>query len=586
MNWRAKCGKEDVGDNVYIYDVKPADMKYTPILVSAVAAFSFSCGSAERSDGPERPNILLIMTDDVTFDHWSCYGGELPTPHIENLARAGMKFYQAYTTSAACTPSRYSIMTGQYAGRSLSEEFRQGNPTDEPYVIAWNTPITEDNITMHEVLKQAGYYTGFVGKFHIGELGYEFHRDNPLIPGIDPDLSPDTELADSLLAIHQQVVSERVMELTGADYAGAIQWANPQTLPLKAIRRHNLEYQVYGVKQFLDQVPGDRPFFLTVNSTALHGPNHFDDLLTDPIYTAGGRIAQCRHLMPERSTIFERLYDLGYEYGEHVPDHIRHYLSGRIYMDDQLGTIMKLLKAAGLDENTLIIYTADHNIEPGKSTVYNRGVNVPFIAWWPGIINPGSVSYDHVQFIDFLPTFAELAGADVPDNVRLDGKSFAGVLEGPSLADDRVLYFEEGYTRGITDGKYKYIAMRFPEDVLDSVRSGRKETISHMGIRQNYFASIALEYFPGYFDPDQLYDLQRDPYEQQNLARDPAYAGVLERMQTELEKVLVTFDHPFDLSDSGYGDQQYYKDAAENMSAVGTSWIPWWNRTLEYPPVE
>ncbi len=206
-------------------------MNRTTILAASVillsACHSNRNGKSSADRDKERPNILLIMTDDVSFDHLSCYSGKLPTPHIENLAREGMLFYQAYATSAACTPSRYSILTGQYAGRSQSPDFREHFPADEPYAIAWNTPLTEGNLTLHEVMHKAGYYTGFVGKFHVGSLDFDKPSVNPDLPYINPDLSPDSREADSLLALYEQVISARVKELTGADFAGAIQWANP-----------------------------------------------------------------------------------------------------------------------------------------------------------------------------------------------------------------------------------------------------------------------------------------------------------------------------------------------------------------------
>lgn len=558
-------------------------MKKLFFLLPAIFIALSSCTEKGEGEAP-RPNILLIVTDDVTFDHWSAYADDFPTPHIENLAKEGMLFHQAYTTAAACTPSRFSIMTGQYPGRCIDPAFLSKNPAEAPYVIGWNTPITEENLTLHEVMKQAGYQTGYVGKFHIGDPGFDRPGANPDIPEIDPDLSPDSGQADSLLRIYQQVIAARVKALTGADYAGAIQWANPETLPLKAIRRHNLEYQVWGVRNFFSTLTGDSPFFLTLNATALHGPNHFEDLQTSPAYTAEGRIDALRHIMPSRSSIFERLHDLGIDYGEGVADHINHYLTGMIYMDDQLGAVMRMLREYGLDKNTLVIYTADHNIEPGKSTIYNRGVHVPFIAWWPDHIKPGTESYDHVQFIDLLPTFAELGGVEPDARFPIDGSSITGVFKGPQLIDDRVLYFEEGYTRGIMNGKYKYIAMRFPPKVLDALKSGAAGTINHLGTRRAAHASIAMEYYPGYFDADQLYDLEKDPYEQNNLAGDPAYADELAEMQRKLAGILSGFTHPFDLEANAFATETYYRNAAKASLAEGTDWIPWWNRKLQYPP--
>ncbi len=563
-------------------------MKHTPILITAVALLAGACqtGTPDRGQAaaPSQPNILLVMYDDVTFGHWSCYGGDIPTPHLEHLADEGMIYHQAYTTAAACTPSRYSIMTGQYPGRSVHEDFRSGNPETQPYRVAWNTPITESNLTLHEVMNRAGYYTGYVGKFHIGSHGFGRPGDNPQIPPIDPGMDPDTPEADSLLEIYQEVLSERVAALTGADFSGSVQWANPEQQPLEAIRHHNLEYQVYGVKRFFDSLPAEKPFFLTVNSTALHGPNHYASLLTDPVYSAGGRIEALREMMPDRSSVFERLYDLGIPYGDGVEDHVNHYHSGIIYMDDQLGAILDMLKAAGMEENTLVIVTADHNIEPGKSTVYERGVNVPFLVRWPGRVLPATESYDRVQFVDFLPTFAGLGGVDIPADVRVDGESFASDFAAPVLNDNRMLYFEEGYTRGVSDGRFKYIAMRVPQPVLDSLEAGVTNRISHMGSARSLFGSIAMNYHPGYFASDQLYDLENDPYEQRNLAFDPDYSGKLEEMQQALDEVLSTFDHPFPLEANGYMAVPSYTRAAKEARALGTGWIPWWNRELDYPP--
>lgn len=555
-------------------------LNYLLVLISVFVLSS--CNNKNSSDS-EKPNILLIITDDVDFKHWSSYGDELPTPHIEHFAREGMLFYQAYTSSAACTPSRYSIMTGQYAGRCQSQVFLDKNPVNQPYLIAWNTPLSEENITLHKVMHDAGYQTGFVGKFHIGSPGFDDPDLNPDLPRIDPDLSPDTEEADSLLRIYQDVLAKRVRELCGADYAAAIQWENPETLPLKAIRKHNLEYQVWGVRNFFNTLSKDKPFFLTVNSTALHGPNIFESLLSDPEYTAEGRIEELRNIMPSRSSVFERLHDLGWKYGEGVEDHVNHYLAGRIYMDDQVGAIRRLLSEYGLDKNTLVIITADNNIEPGKSTVYQQGVNVPFIAWWPDHIEPGSESYDHIQFVDFLPSFAEIAGHQIESEEIIDGRSFAKVFKGPQLMDDRFLFFEEGYTRAISNGKYKYIAMRFPEPLLDSLDAGHTKFISHMGGKRTYHSSIAMEYYPNYFDADQLYDLEEDPYEQNNLAGDPKYDRILADMKKELGAVLETFKHPFDLNDAGFDQEDAYRNAAKRTMEEGTSWIPWWNRKLDFP---
>jgi len=565
-------------------------MKTNTLFIATIFLFVLgSCNESRKTDEssgqlPETPNILLIMTDDVAFEHWGCYGGNLPTPNIDRLAREGMRFHQAYATAATCTPSRYSILTGEYPGRCRHEEFLSQNPVSSPYKIAWNTPITEENTTLHEVLNRAGYFTGYVGKFHVGGLHFDNAAHNPDIPEIRADIDVNTQKADSLLGIYQKVIAQRVKKLTGADFSAAIQWENPEEIPVKAVREHNLEFQAWGAQKFFENVPKDQPFFLSLNSTALHGPNHYRSLKKDPVYTNQGRVKALRSIMPPRQSVLDRLDSLGIPYGEEAEEHENHYNAGILYLDDQIGVVMEMLESAGLDKNTLVILTADHNVEPGKGTIYEKGVNAPFIAWWPGVVEKGSESNDRIQFIDFLPTFAQLAGVELDQNRNGDGKSFAEALVRPSEHDNRMLYFEKGYFRGVSDGKFKYITLRFPEFTLDSLRNGDAENITHMGTDPNVFASIAMKHHPAYFDADQLYDLTTDPYEQNNLAYNAEYVQKLNELKDSLQNFLSSFRHPYDLKDNEFMNESFYQEATLEAREVGTDWIKWWNRELSYPP--
>ena len=137
----------------------------TPTVKLALCAFAgmtalTGCRLASQEQKTGEPNILLIMADDVAPEHFSCYGGKIPTPNIDRLAAEGMIFQHAYAASAACTPSRYSIITGQYASRCQSHSFTDSIPAGEPDKIAWNTPITNRNYTLGKMLGSRGYYTG------------------------------------------------------------------------------------------------------------------------------------------------------------------------------------------------------------------------------------------------------------------------------------------------------------------------------------------------------------------------------------------------------------------------------------------
>ncbi len=570
----------------------------TTLVLSSLVVMS--CKKQKEEDYKGRPNILLIMADDIAPHNFNCYNGKLsiqgidkvakelygqpaPTPNIDEVANNGMVFTNAYAVSSVCTPSRYSILTGQYPGRSLHKDFIDDCPIDKPYNIAFNTLLTNENVTIHELLKNAGYYTGFVGKFHVGTLDFDSYDANKNIPDIDPDMDPAAPEADQLLKRYQQVLSKEVQRLTGADFVANVQWENPEAIPIKAVAKHHLEWLTQGAVDFFDTIPGDKPFFLHINTTALHGPNHSDNLKCDAHFSPGGRMDDSFRYHPTRASVFDRLTSMGLDTGKNVEDHIRHYQAGVVYFDDQVGAIMRKLKETGRADNTLVIISADHNTEPGKSTVYNKGVRVPFIAQWLNDIPAGSVCGQQVQLLDFLPTFTELANTEIPKNVKIDGISIVPAFRNEALERD-YLYFEIGYTRAISNGNYKYIAMRFPRDFVSELKSGKRQYVTHYQSPTHAHPYIAMLCHPGYFAADQLYDLENDPYEQNNLAYHPDYYSVLKKMKNKLAQYTNSFRHPYSLEDTSFMVLPEYKNAAENTRERGTSFIDWWHRELNYPP--
>jgi len=554
------------------------------ILLTFLGMMSSSCHQKNGNDSTkenQKPNIVLIMTDDVGLEHWSCYGGSIPTPNIDKLAAQGMLFTNAYAASAACTPSRYSINTGKFPGKCESEEFISENPKNEPYNITWNTPITENDLTINKVLSKAGYYTGFVGKFHIGSLHFTKEK---MFPEIPENTNPDSKEADSLLTIYQSLISKEIKRLTGADFVGSALWENSEELPIKDIRKHNLEWITQGGVEFLETLPNDKPFFLNFNTTTLHGPDLYKSLHGNAHFTAEGRLAEPFKYQPNRQEIYNRLDSLDVDHGEHLPDYINHYNAGVIYMDDQVGALMRKLEELGISDNTLVIVTADHNIEPAKSTTYNKGVHVPFVVKWPTKVKAGSTTNELISFVDFLPTFAEIGNVEIAENSDIDGLSFVSVLNDGKVEGREFLYFEEGYTRAVSNGDFKLITMRFPESVMDNLNSGKQDVITHFGSKVFSHAYITQEYYPSYFEANQLYDLKNDPYEQVNLANNPKYASQFKLLKGELQHYLNRFDYPFDLNDIAYEKLPSYKKAVQKVKNRGSAFIPWWNRTLDFPP--
>lgn len=543
-------------------------------------------GCTKASKAPP-PNIVLIMADDADFQHWGCYGGHLPTPGIDRLAEEGMLFDRVYTTAAACTPSRYSLMTGKYPGRCQHPDFITQNPSGQPYTVAWNTPIREADTTLHEVLGAAGYFTGYVGKFHIGSLDFDLREHNTAIPDFPPGLELDSPQADRLLGQYQEVLQEQVKALTGADFASSILWENSEELPVPALRHHHLEWILQGGLRFLETARGQgQPFFLHFNTTALHGPNHYADLKEAAHFSPEGRLDTANIPMPERAAYFRQLDSLGVEHGAEVPDHVNHYNAGILYLDAQIQALLEALDAKGMTEQTVVILTADHNIEPGKSTVYEKGLRVPFVLRWPGQVAPGSRNNTRISFVDLLPTLASLSG-QLPTPIETDGLDFSKALLGEQPEHQRpYIYAEEGYTRALSDGRWKYIAMRFPDTLIERLKKGSQTEITHLGKPIHAFGYIAQAYHPGYFAADQLYDLAADPYEQNNLADNPAYTDTLRHMQAALQARVNTFGYPFDLGDTAFVQLPAYQAAAAAVRKRGPGFIPWWNRALDYPPAQ
>lgn len=547
----------------------------------------------------ERPNIILIMADDITPEHFSCYGGKIPTPTIDSLAAQGAIFSNAYCTSAASTPSRFSILTGLYANRCTHPEFTDSLKPGEPYNLEWNVPLVNSNTTLHEVLNQAGYYTGFVGKFHLGDQNFDHPGTNGL-PELAIDDNPEELQTDEKLKDFQRGLAFELKKLTGADYVASVLWKNFDEFKVKKLKFHNLEWITEGAVHFFDSVPEQKPFFLYLATTALHGPNHAKSLKVNPHYTPGGKLTDPYKYHPERHSIFDRVRATGRSanaanYGL-IPfdvndtlkfarelDRMDHYNTGAVYLDDQIKAIVNKLKQTGKDKNTLIIITADHGVEPGKSTCYEKGNKVPFIVIWPDKVKPGTRYNELVQFTDFMPTLSAVAGIAPDKQVKTDGVDFSPLLTGKGTYQRNSIYFEMGYTRAVSDGRYKYIATRYPSQVTKRITSGQQTFINHLNVLGQVHASVTLQFYPGYFDADQLYDLKTDPYEQHNLAYKPEYKAELEHMQTLLQSYLIQFNYPFDLSDTKLFSHPAYLKAVEETKNMGTRFIPWWPDAFVWP---
>lgn len=525
---------------------------------------------------PKRPNIVWIIPDDTSHGMLGFGGGKALSPNLDSIAQNGVQLSQFHCSSPACAPSRYSYFTGHYGGRCPSDNFSEQGASDEPYSVFFNTDLDPSKeISIGRALQLAGYRTGHVGKWHI----HAAPDDKAAIPRFDPDDDPRDPAINQRLEEHQNRVCD-IVRKAGFDYAHSVIWGNHETLPKNA-KNHNIEWIIWGALQFIDQcAEGDAPFFLSMATTTIHGPNHISSLLADPYLTAGGYTDEHIGCQPSRQSIYERISAAdGVEFNSTTV--------GVLWMDDAVGAVLEKLREHGLERDTLVIFSGDHGPSiGGKFTTYERGTRIPFIAQWPGTIPAGLICDGFAQNVDFAPTMLDAAGAVIPEDMVVDGKSIMPLLTGESneLDDRDDLFFEFGYARAVRTRKWKYIAWRLPESLIERMKSGEIDNmLTQFGrpirtdITKPDLVMAALIRYPGYFDADQLYDLENDPHETRNLAYEKEFAPMLEDMRGRLVRYLETFDQPFPLDDPGdfYTSERFKQLKAKVMERVEREKIGW-----------
>ena len=348
----------------------------------------------------EQPNILFILADDVGQEVLGCYGGEsYETPHLDALARTGMRFNHMYTMPV-CHPTRLTLMTGKYPVRHGAVTWGDFPKAEEPHVFS-------------NILKQAGYQTAIAGKWQLCLMRDDL--DHPQRMGFQ---------YSDLFGWHE-----------GPRYYEPMIYRNGQTRE-DTLGHYGPDLYVRSLIEFM-KANRDRPFLAYYAMAVAHD-------VTDDLEK------------PVPHGPFDR-YD---SYGEMVEE-----------MDRAVGRLVAALNALKLREKTLILFIADNGspqqmiiradandqliktpvisqrngrvIPGGKGTLFNTGTNVPMIANWSGTIAPGQVVEDLVDLSDFLPTFAELAGADLPADREIDGYSFASLLTGTGPSSRTFAYSEE-----------------------------------------------------------------------------------------------------------------------------------------------
>lgn len=413
-----------------------------------------------------KPNIVFILTDDLGYTDLGCYGNPFnQTPHIDALAEQGMRFSQAYVASPICSPSRAAIMTGKHPARLHLTNFLVGERTDpaSPLLPAkWATGgLPSSEVTMAEIMKQEGYATGMVGKWHLGGKQDQI----PTSQGFDYD---------------------RVIAKNGLDYYNySITSKNKTVFEDKGTAYLTDKLTDFAV-DFIDQNQ-DKPFFLYMAYSAPH-------VLIVP---RGDKLK--KHLFNYNK--FEEKYNPDYIAALEGRSGIApmkaykakfnpYYAAMLESLDDGVGRIMDKLQEYGLDDHTIVVFTSDNggvglpelgpiptNQEPfrkWKGFMYEGGTRIPLIIKWPDKIQPNVVNDNYITGTDYLPTFMELLKVkNLPPEI--DGKSFVPTLYQPEARYDRGPIFWH-YPHFSNQGSRPAAAVRLDDyKLVESYETGKLE---------------------------------------------------------------------------------------------------------------
>ena len=422
-------------------------------LAMAVLSPGLLAGQSQR-----KPNIVYILADDLGYGDLSCYGQQkFSTPNIDRLAAEGMKFSQHYSGSTVCAPSRCALMTGLHTGHAQVRGNREVQPEGQ-------APMASDTVTIPTRLRQAGYVSGMFGKWGLGAPG---SKSDPMV-------------------FFDEFYGYNCQREAHSFYPKHL-WHNRQKVPLDG-KTYSHDLIMNAAMEFI-RANRNTQFFCYMPVTIPHAAMHAPEALHN----------KYRAQFPQ----FEDR--VGKYAGPNVQNPVAAFPAMVQHLDTGVGRILDLLEALGIDDNTLVLFTSDNGphregghdpdfwdsngpLKGIKRDLYEGGIRVPFLARWPGTIQP-KTSSDHVSaFWDMLPTFCEMAGVECPENT--DGISILPTLQGRAQERHDYLYWE------------------FTE------RGGKQ------AIRRGDIKAVKLNVSKNPNAPIELYDLAKDPGETRNMARE------------------------------------------------------------------
>jgi arylsulfatase A-like enzyme len=469
-------------------------MKAACLLPVALAAMLLVPASAARADAPRKPNFVFLYTDDQRWDAMSVVQKEqgekgrfpwLKTPNLDRIAAEGVRFRNAFVVNSLCSPSRASYLTGCYGHVNGIRNNR--------------TPFPEDNVTHATLLRQAGYATGYVGKWHMG-------AQRGKRPGFDYSAS----------FVGQGQYFNCPVEINGV------------ATPTKGwIDDVSTEY----ASQFIRKHK-DRPFALVLGFKTCHGPfqppPRCADLYGDSKARVVPNLSVKAVYRQDRSGASGQADGAG---GDGVPTNLGMF-RGITAIDENVGKILALLDELKLTDDTVVVFASDNGYYLGehglgdKRSAYEESIRIPLLVRYPRLSGKGRVVDQIALNIDLAPTLLDLAGVAVPK--AMQGRSWRPLLEGRTTDDWRKAFF--------------YCYFREPAFNTPMVTAVRTE-------------SAKLIKYPGHDEWTEVFDLATDPYEVKNLAKDSAAAALKSKLETEYEAQVAAISFRVPVEDDSRADR-------------------------------
>ena len=441
----------------------------------------------------EKPNVLLILSDDHSVPHLGCYGSSNCkrfniTPHLDALAAEGMRFDRAYTSAPQCAPSRISIFAGRSpVGLGVTRFAQPARP---------NVPFFTD------VLRENGYWTGLDGR----------HQH------LDGRVRESGHIEEALVELGMRSLQSR--------FDHFVRSARTKGDGLARVSDR--------VAAVLDKVPTGVPFFLYFGFSQPHRGFGEDYGNIDPSSLG---------LPPDWPDLPEVRVDYA------------RFLNEVRDLDSGVGAILQLLRDRGLEDNTLVIFMGDNGeaLFRGKGTLFDRGTHVPLIVRWPGVVEAGSATDSLVSGVDLAPTI--LAAAGLIALPSMTGISFLPELRGEEFLGRKYVFSERGWhwgpitrtdgfdlSRSITSRRYRYIYNAIPDRAYTPVDMSRKDAWLAVQTEHRTGQLSSLHerlYFQNPRPVLELYDLQEDPYELQNLAGREDMNAIEQVLRQELDRWMI-----------------------------------------------